>query len=236
MSEQGMKKVVFVIVEGPSDETALGLILEKIFNNEKVYVHVTFGDITTKRGTHSGNVIRKIEECVRQYRTQYRLQKKDFWGIIHIVDTDGAFAPDSCIVDDQTAEDPIYTETEIRTNSKNKIELRNRQKSENLGRLSIVKEIASIPYRIFYMSSNLDHVLYNSQMSTDTEKEASAHQFAKKYRTDIEGFLEFITNSSFSVQGTYKASWIFIKEGTNSLKRHTNLGLCLSSKQIKELS
>ena len=125
-------------------------------------------------------------------------KKKDFWGIIHIVDTDGAFAPDSCIVDDQTAEDPIYTETEIRTNSKNKIELRNRQKRENLGRLSIVKEIASIPYRIFYMSSNLDHVLYNSQMSTDIEKEASAHQFAKKYRTDIEGFLEFITNSSFS--------------------------------------
>ena len=128
MSKEGLKKVVFVIVEGPSDETALGVILEKIFNDEKVYVHVTFGDITTKRGTHPGNVIKKVEECVRQYRIQYRLQKTDFLGIIHIADIDGAFIPDSSIVDDQNAEDPIYTETEIRTNNKNKIELRNRQK------------------------------------------------------------------------------------------------------------
>ena len=235
MVRHDFKKVVFVIVEGPSDETALGLILEKIFDSEKVYVYVTFGDITTKRGTHSDNVVRKIEECVRQYRTQYHLQKTDFLGIIHIVDTDGAFVPNTCVVEDRTAEDTIYTEAEIRTNDKTKIELRNKQKRENIGRLSVVKDISSIPYRIFYMSSNLDHVLYDCQMSTDEEKEENSYQFAKKYRTDIEGFLEFISTSPFSVQGTYKGSWIFIKEGRNSLQRYTNLGLCLSTKQIKEL-
>lgn len=236
MARQDFKKVVFVIVEGPSDETALGLVLEKIFDKEKVYVHVSFEDITTKRGTHSRNVVQKVAECVRQYRTQYRLQKSDFLGIIHIVDTDGAFAPDSCIVEDQTAEDPIYTEAGIRTNNKNKIELRNKQKRENMGRLSIIKDIASIPYRIFYMSSNLDHVLYDCQMSTDMEKENNAYQFAGKYRQDVDGFLDFIANSSFSVKGTYKETWDFIKRDKHSLQRHTNLGLCLLSKQIKELN
>ena len=46
------KRIVFVIVEGPSDETALGYILNKYYEgqNHKVYVNVVHGDITSQSG------------------------------------------------------------------------------------------------------------------------------------------------------------------------------------------
>ena len=41
------KKIVFVIVEGPSDDTALGVLFTKIFDDNHVHVEITHGDITS---------------------------------------------------------------------------------------------------------------------------------------------------------------------------------------------
>lgn len=41
------RKVVLFIVEGPSDEAALGGIFTKIFNNAAVKFDVIHGDVTT---------------------------------------------------------------------------------------------------------------------------------------------------------------------------------------------
>ena len=76
------------------------------------------------------------------------------------------------------------------------------------------------------MSCNLDHVLYDKLNTTDTEKEADAYDFALRYRNEIAAFRSFISDSDFSVSSSYKDSWNFIKAGMESLKRHTNLGLC----------
>ena len=61
--------------------------------------------------------------------------------------------------------------------------------------------------------------------SDDLTKERDAHAFAKKYMDDIPGFIKFIAESDFSVSEGYKESWNYIKQGENSLQRHTNLGL-----------
>lgn len=42
------KKVIAVIVEGPSDEAALGSILKEYFSSEEIQFVVVHGDITTK--------------------------------------------------------------------------------------------------------------------------------------------------------------------------------------------
>lgn len=44
------KKIVLVIVEGPSDDVALGIFLEKIYDKCKVHVHITHCDLTTEKG------------------------------------------------------------------------------------------------------------------------------------------------------------------------------------------
>lgn len=96
----------------------------------------------------------------------------------------------------------------------------------NLNRLSSTSEIWSIPYRVYYMSCNLDHVLYGKMNSTDEEKKNDAFSFAKKYRDNIPGFINYISNSDFSVVDSYPQSWQYIREGLHSLERHTNFGLC----------
>ena len=231
MSKRNEKKIVFVIVEGPSDQMALELLLDKIFINEQVRVKVVHADITTEFLGRSENIVTKVNELVKGYRNANRLTPKDFKEIIHIVDTDGAFIPDSCVVEDATAEDPVYTPKEIRTKNKSGIEDRNQRKRNNLGKLVWTKSIGSIPYRIFYMSCNLDHVLHNKQMSTDKEKNDDATRFAQKYKDNLSGFIDFISNSDFSVQKPYKESWEFIKEGTNSLNRYTNIALSFTPKE-----
>ena len=50
------KKVVLVIVEGPSDEEALGAVLNNYFDKDRVYVHTHHGDITTEKGNKCSNI------------------------------------------------------------------------------------------------------------------------------------------------------------------------------------
>ena len=61
------KKIVFVIVEGLSDETALGVLLNRIYDSNVVYVQVMHCDITTELGVNASNVIAKIGNIVKKY-------------------------------------------------------------------------------------------------------------------------------------------------------------------------
>ena len=77
------------------------------------------------------------------------------------------------------------------------------------------------------MSCNLDHVLYNKLNSSDEDKETDAFQFAKYYKDKIPEFVQFISESDFSVTGDYRESWNFIQQDLNSLNRYTNLAIGL---------
>lgn len=220
------RKIVFVIVEGPSDDEALGILFSKIYDKNSVYVHIMHGDITTQSGVNSSNIVSKVENCVKQYATQNHYKFSDFKEIIHIVDMDGAYIPDSAVVYDSVAAKPIYSTTEIRSANPTGILNRNKIKRENIDRLKSTGLIWKLPYGIYYMSCNLDHLLYGKLNSSDEEKEDDAYAFAKKYRNDIPGFLEYIGESDFSVNSEYKESWKYITEGLHSLERHTNLGVC----------
>lgn len=222
------KKIVFIIVEGPSDEDALGVLLNRIYDSKAVYVHVMHCDITTERDVNPSNIVSKIGSLVKSYANQ-KFKSTDFSQIIHITDTDGAFIPNDAVVEDDTAAKPIYSETEIRTQQKAGIEDRNRRKRENLNKLSSTSKVWSIPYQIYYMSCNLDHALYGKLNTTDDEKERDSFAFAKRYKENIPGFISYISESYFSVVENYPQSWQFIREGLHSLERHTNFGLCFKT-------
>ena len=93
-------------------------------------------------------------------------------------------------------------------------------------RLALEPAIGGIPYLAIYMSCNLDHVLYNKLNSHDSDKRKDSLAFALKYRNDIEAFISFINDSDFSVAGDRRETWEYIRQGLNSIDRHTNLGLC----------
>ncbi len=223
------KKIVFVIVEGPTDEDALGIFLEQIFDRSQVFIHITHGDITSEPGINPHLIRNRIGNMVKAYADSNHLTKIHFQEIIHIIDMDGAYIPDECVVEDSSASDPVYSLESIKTVSVNGIRERNARKRICLDRLSSLQESWNVPYQAYYMSCNLDHVLHNKLNSTDDEKELDALKFARRYREDLDGFVKFISESDFSVTSSYVESWRYIKEGIHSLERHTNLGICLKA-------
>lgn len=229
------KKIVFIIVEGPSDDEAIGTMFSRILDKNEVYVHIVHGDITTDIGVSSNNIISKIGNIVQQYAKDNHFKKSDFKEIIHIVDTDGAYINSECVTEDESIIRPVYHLDRIVANNKNKIVSRNTKKSAVLDRLSGCKVIwKDVPYYCYYMSCNLDHVLYDKMNSTDEEKEYYALRFAKKYKNNIEGFITFMLKSDFSVVNGYQESWKYIREDLHSLQRNSNLGIYFLSGEKAE--
>lgn len=50
------RKIVLVIVEGPSDADSLELYFSKFFDSNTVHMKIMYGDITSKRGINQSNI------------------------------------------------------------------------------------------------------------------------------------------------------------------------------------
>lgn len=222
------RKIILVIVEGPSDETALGAVLDAVFKSEIVRIDVVHGDITADYQSSLNNILPKIGMRVKGYCEMEHLKKADIARVIHIIDTDGTFVPRDCIKENTSLSSTRYSADGIETNSVERIYNRNKRKSVILSKLCTVHSVLNnIPYDIYYMSCNLDHVLYNKQNNSREGKESDSYTFADKYSSTPRDFINFISNSAFSVPGDFRSTWEFIKKDKNSLKRYTNLALAL---------
>lgn len=224
------RKVVFIIVEGLSDQDALERYFVKFFNSSQIITKVMYGDITIKAGVNQTNIKSRLGNIVREKLKQDKLTKADVARIIHIVDMDGAYIDDTAVRLDKSCFKPVYSKKCIRTINVESICQRNRQKRENLDALSSNKSgiLKGIPYKVYYMSCNLDHVLYDLQNATDEQKEELSLNFSEKYidNDNIDRFIQFICKSKFSRIDSYEASWQFIKQDKHSLERYSNVGLC----------
>ncbi len=223
------KKVVFIIVEGPSDDTALGVIFNRIFDKNKVHIEIMHGDITSDLNIAPKDIVCALGNVVKSYASSMHFTQRHFQQVIHLIDMDGAFITDNAIIENTGLKTPQYLLTTIQTAKPKLLISRNKHKRSKLNRIiNLSKVWSTIPYQAYYMSCNLDHVLYDKLNSTDEDKENDAYAFARKYRDDIDGFLRFISDSDFSRIDGYKESWNFIRQEYHSLERYTNLGICFS--------
>lgn len=222
------KRVILFIVEGPTDEDALSPILKQIFETEDVRFHIVFGDITTDNEVNEREIIKEVNAHIKQEMDRYGYKKKDILKVIHLLDTDGAFIPETCIC--ASSDGALqYTDEQILCREPAKMLRRNQKKRTAVQRLCTTAEIAKIPYSALYFSRNLEHVLHGKTDNlSDDEKIDLADEFADKYINDIESFKTFIRTESFAVAGSYRETWDYIMEGTNSLKRNSNFHLVLN--------
>ena len=222
------RKIVLVIVEGPSDATALGGALSKVFAASDVRVEVMHCDVTLKDGSASNTICAEIGGIVTGYlhRTP-GVRAEDILQIIHLVDTDGAYVPNGVIVQTEGLERTMYFDEQIQTGNKRSLEARNAQKRSCLKTLIRTNKILkNIPYHVYFMSCNLEHALHNKRNCTNREKRQLAEEFDDRFGEDAVAFKKFVGESAFSVRGEYRKSWEFIQQDVKSLLRHTNLGLC----------
>lgn len=219
------KKVILFIVDGPTDENALSPILKKIFQNGEVRFHVVHGDITSEWLVSSTNAIKMVNEHVKAEMDRYGFRRNDIIKVIHLIDTDGAFIPNDCVVAGEVQK-LCYEEDRIISRNPQRTIERNSRKTQALSRLYAAGAIGATPYSVYYFSRNMEHVMHNiSDDLTDNEKMDYADRFVDEYHDNLKAFINFLTDSDFTVQLDYGESWRFIFEATNSLHRHCNLHL-----------
>ncbi len=220
----GKKKVIMVIVEGPSDENAIGGVLKEYFTSEEVKFAVVHGDITSQTTTTVDNVIKKINKLICDLRMKYGYNLNDFIKVIHIVDTDGVFTK-NCVVH-ADVDGVRYYEDHMECNLVDTIIGRNEHKAKILFKLYSTGQVNKIEYRVYFNSCNLEHVLYGILKDfSDDEKEKMADIFAEEYEGKVNDFISFISDGALAVPGTYKETWRFIEKDKHSLERHSNLHL-----------
>jgi hypothetical protein len=220
------KKAMIFILEGPSDDTSLTGSLKHIFASSRIEPLIMHGDITSDRNVTNRNIIRKLHEEIKAFCNKNFLTKGNILRIVHIIDTDGAFIPDELIQEEPGCSQIIYSEDNIRCSSKENLIRRNHIKQQNVQKLLDTHNIGRLPYSVYYMSSNLEHVLHNSINLTDEEKEELSYEFAEICAEKPEYFIQLMTSQTVFIDGSYRESWDFIKSGKHSLERHSNLALC----------
>lgn len=217
------KKVILFIVEGITDQTALGNVLTSLLNSDTVRFAMTDGDITTNKDVNPGNVVNRVNAIVKNALQKYAFKPSDLSSIVHLIDTDGAFIPDAAVVENPDAPRIEYTEDAIQTPHLDSILKRNAQKKGLVGILRGKSEISKKPYRMFYFSRNMEHALHDeSRELTSDEKMALAEQFDDSYADRPLDFVEYLRSGGFAAPGDYDGSWKFINEGTHSLERWSN--------------
>ena len=244
MGKKNRKKKILFLVEGPSDKNALEVVIPKLYASVDPDISVDFptkiedgregGDITTRYGITPSN----IEGCLNKlfigpYLQNNYLYPRDIAQIIQIVDTDGIYIPDEMIHEDTACTDKIlYREDGIWAASAKNVMIRNLRKMGNLNHLVRMENIKVgsrlIRYSVFYFSCNLDHYLHSDANLSPQLKCQMARDFSTLSSENMDHFLQkILTDPDAALNMSYKESWDFIKEGGNSLTRHTNITILL---------
>ena len=221
------KKILLFIVEGPTDESALSTVFSRIFSSDMVKFHVIHGDILTRDFVRPERIAATVNEQIKAFRNDI-YKPADFCKVVHLIDMDGVYIPDSSIIEENEPDKtyPFYTDTQILTPSPQKIIDRNKRKRDAIAKLSVTGKIGGISYSLYYFSCNLDHVLYNRKNLSEAGKIQLANDFDLQYAEDPNAFIQLMKTGAFAVSGTYSQTWAFIKQpGPYSLERHSNLHL-----------
>ena len=96
-----------------------------------------------------------------------------------------------------------------------------------------VSTIRNIPYKCYYLSSNLEHALYDKLNLSEEEKRDYADNFYDMFLDKEILFVEFLNKVVVNgVPDSFPSSWRYIKEELHSLERHTNLNLYFKENPI----
>ncbi len=220
------KKIILLLVEGPTDEDALALIYSKLVRKHHLEFDVLHTDITAGEDMTVKYIENRIQKEIAAYlRKNPFLKKRDILKVVQIIDTDGAFIPANQVQQSENGKTE-YFETHIAAKNKDRLQRRNISKRAIVYRLVRSEKVGGLPYEIYYFSRNMEHVLHNiSEDLTDEQKEDLAFDHANRYSERPEDFLQFLYDDSFHVSGSYKETWKFIMDNGNSLKRYTNMTL-----------
>ena len=224
------RKVILFIVEGYADVKALSKIFTDCIETDELLVELyqTGGDILTDWFKPEIDVKARVDACLKDFLKRNPVfKRKDIVRIVQITDMDGAYVSNEKIMLDGKREKVYYDDDCIWCRNPEKIKNRNLTKQAALYKLVNTGIVSKdIPYSIYYMSCNLDHVLYDERNLPDSDKVEKAKEFELKFGDNISDVKQFFHDRNVPVK-SFKDSWDFIEEGNHSLTRFTNIEFLL---------
>ena len=220
------KKIILLLVEGPTDEDALALVFSNIVKEHDIEFEVLHTDITADESMTVKYIEKRIQHKINNYlEKNLFIKKEDILKVVQIIDTDGAFVPSSMVKQSETGKTE-YFEMYIAAKNKNRLNRRNISKRKIVYHLMKARNVAGFSFEIYFFSRNIEHVLHDvSTDLSDDEKEDLAFEIADRYSDSPMEFLRFLYNNDFHVPGTYEETWEFIMKNGNSLKRYCNMSV-----------
>lgn len=242
------RKAILVIVEGPSDETVFEPFVQSIFSDSSIQNYIVRGDLTVQTpqelGSDRGNVLNAVSAVFKKHLNKYKLHAEDFIAIFQIADLDGVYLDKKYFVQKENLIKPRYYVDHIEVSDPQQLLKRNIKKTANLNKLIQYKELTckahKIPYYIFYMSCNLEHVCFDKFNFNDDEKKDSSSLFAQRYTFTEDprvSFLRFFKrlmpesvqveqdHEEKSLRELYEKSWNAVAQIQEKIPRATNIAL-----------
>jgi hypothetical protein len=256
MGKRPRRQVVLFLVEGDSERLALQDRIAALFDEIDESIEVFFpeifqqdpedpnaiietgGDITQMYTVYPGNYDEKVYEYfLRDFCDIKKILPKDIKQIYQLVDMDGAYIPKGQIREYENPENagkPHYGENEIVCKRQQSLISRHKRKRLNLDYLKTKKTIKvgskTIPFEVYFFSSNLDHFIHHEANLPDVQKTYVARCFSDGFIGDTEGFANvFLKDPDSTIGDTYEESWTQVTEQDSlySLQRHTNFNLLI---------
>ena len=231
------KKVRLFIVEGDTDETAFGLLLERLIQSNLIDFDVfrsdIFGHVRLGAGEdkimREPNILKRVDKVVSEHIDREVYDWKDLEDIVLLTDTDGCFIDNSLVVEDPSIEAVEYHHDSIVVPIGSTVRMRNNERSANImrvvGRGKLRKRGREMPVTVYYLSRNLEHALHGEGGNLSTKRKVRlAREFASRYKADPNRFVTFLRDD-LACPGDYGQSWEYIQQGTHSLERGSNLHL-----------
>ena len=229
------RKIVLFIVEGKNDKIELNAILHDIRFKEYIEkydceFYCFNGDITADNNSNQNNIVKRLTDLVIKWRKTSMpfgtIKNSEMHEIIHIIDMDGAYI-DSEFIKKSDVGSLEYFDNYIETVNPELTISRNNKKSYIIDDLVMIDRIDNIPYSIYYVSCNMDHLLFNRRNSNS--KTLDAQKFAHDcYKGQID-LAETVFNDDYHLANEYYQSWEEIRNGFHSLGRYTNIDLIINN-------
>lgn len=172
-------------------------------------------------------------QCDAGKKHTFRIE--DIAIVIMVTDLDGCYIPDEAIKKSRNHKNIGYHDNGIYTNERGDIKKRNGRKRRVIDHLVGLAALGGIPFEIYYMSRNLDHVLHGRPNIAKNDKTRNAKHFVRAHQT-LESLNLFFDDTLGDMPNSYQESWDYVRAtgSLRSLERHTNIHLVLNHAHIPE--
>lgn len=223
------KKIVFFLVEGDTDEIYLSSILntKEAINREYKFIFIKVKDVTSNFKYTQANIKGELTKIVEKRIKEEAFLRSDIYKIVHLIDIDGAYIDRDNIYVDLTRHFH-YEEEGIFSDNVDQVLQRNGHKKKMLRVLIDTVQLNSLPYNLYFMSCNFEHILFGQEKMNATmmEKISLSKGYFAECKKNVFLPQETVLNEDYMCSD-YISSWQEIAKGKNSLKRKSNINLFL---------